>query len=224
MMLPGFRSRWIDAEGVRRGQRVGDLDAGGYGIVDRQRPALQAGRQRLAVDQLHDEVPRIDAADHRRPDVVQRADVRVGQLRDEAGLPLEAIAAARVGGERGSQHLDRDGPVEARVERAVDLAHPASADEGGDLEVSQPAARCEARCLERALLDAVRWCAEESIGLQVHRQERFHFLPQRIVVRASPANERETIGGRRLQGAVKELPDAFPVGFRAHLELPRSSL
>ncbi len=41
------------------------------------------------------------------------------------GLALEACAAFRVGTERGREDLDRDGAVEARVPRLVDLAHPA---------------------------------------------------------------------------------------------------
>jgi hypothetical protein len=42
---------------------------------------------------------------------------------------LEAFAAARVAGQVGSQKLDRDDASEAGITRAVNLAHPARAEE-----------------------------------------------------------------------------------------------
>ena len=55
------------------------------------------------------------------------------ELRDRARLAVEALAELRIGGERLGQNLDRDGPVEARVARAIDLAHAARAEGGQDL-------------------------------------------------------------------------------------------
>ena len=49
------------------------------------------------------------------------------------GLLLEAAQPLRVLGERGRQDLDRDVAPEARVPRAVDLAHPSRADLREDL-------------------------------------------------------------------------------------------
>ena len=77
--------------------------------------------------------------------VVQRADVGMIELRDRAGLAVEALAELRIGGERVRENLDRDRAIEARVARLVDLAHAAGA-EGGE--------------------DFVR--AEASAGLQCH--------------------------------------------------------
>ena len=49
------------------------------------------------------------------------------ELRDRAGFAVEALAELRIGGEALGQNLDRDGAIEARVARFVDLAHPAGA-------------------------------------------------------------------------------------------------
>src|SRR5436309_200769 len=66
-------------------------------------------------------------------DVVQRADVRVGQLRDGARFPVEPLAELRVRGQRAWQNLDGDDPVEPRVAGAIDLAHPAGTKRSQDL-------------------------------------------------------------------------------------------
>ena len=65
-------------------------------------------------------------------DVEQRADVRMIERRDRARLALEAVAKLRVGRERRGEDLDRDGAIEPRVARAIDLAHAARADERDD--------------------------------------------------------------------------------------------
>jgi hypothetical protein len=59
-------------------------------------------------------------------DVVQRADVRMVQGRDRARFTLEALA------ERAGDRLDRNGAIQPRVDRAIDLAHAAGADLRGD--------------------------------------------------------------------------------------------
>jgi glycosyltransferase involved in cell wall biosynthesis len=53
------------------------------------------------------------------------ADVGVAERRDHLRLAVEALADLLVLGESGREHLDRDLPVEARVARPPDLAHPA---------------------------------------------------------------------------------------------------
>ena len=86
MMLPGLRSRWmIPAGGPRRGRRRSRR---------RIRTAWGAGRgsgvgEGLALEVLHHEVVRAAS----RP-MSERADVRVAQARDGAGLALEALAEA----------------------------------------------------------------------------------------------------------------------------------
>ena len=93
-------------------QGLADLDAVGAGLLDWHR----AG-DGLALDVLHHQV----AAAVVLPDVVQRADVRVVQRGDGAGLALEAFR------ERALDRLDGDVAVEPDVVGAVYLAHPSSA-------------------------------------------------------------------------------------------------
>jgi hypothetical protein len=57
----------------------------------------------------------------------------MAQRGEETGLALEPDEAVRVGHEALGQDLDRDVPVEPRVERAVDLAHSSGADGTEDL-------------------------------------------------------------------------------------------
>ena len=119
-----------DAGAMRRVERARDLDGQRERGVDWQRPLCQPSlSERLAVEQLHHEERRAVVL----ADVVQRADVRMGQLRDRARFAIEALAELRIGGERGGQHLDGDRAVEPRVARAIDLAHPAGAEGRQDL-------------------------------------------------------------------------------------------
>ena len=78
-----------DAGAVRRANRVRDLRGIREHLSDRQRSAREALLERLALDQFHHEVA--DAV-RRDADVVERADVRVRELRNRAGLALQAIA------------------------------------------------------------------------------------------------------------------------------------
>src|SRR5262249_33667065 len=84
-----------DALTVRVIERVGDLDRVPHDLRDGKRTADQAMRERLAVDVFHDQerLPAGLAA------VVQRADVRMIQVRDGARFPLETRAAGRAVGD-----------------------------------------------------------------------------------------------------------------------------
>ena len=73
-----------DAALVRRFERLGDLPRDRQRFVERDRPPRDAIGQRRTVDQLHHEIV--------GPDVVQRADVRVVERGDGAGLALETVA------------------------------------------------------------------------------------------------------------------------------------
>ena len=66
-------------------------------------------------------------------DVVERADVRVVQRGDGAGLALEPLLQVRIGRDMLGQHLDGDGAVQAGVGGLVDLTHAAGAEGGVDL-------------------------------------------------------------------------------------------
>ena len=114
---------------VRGGQRVRDLRADLQRFVDLQRAALEARRQGLAVQELHDEI----VGGAFPADVVQRADVRVVERGDGAGLALEPFTNLGVFGKVRGEDLDRDVAPQARVLRPVDLPHPAGAQRADDL-------------------------------------------------------------------------------------------
>src|SRR6185295_10527095 len=99
--------------------------------------------ERLALEQLADDVGESVGGAVRpgRADVVDRHDVRMVELARRAGLALEAAEAVLVLGERLGQDLDRDVPLQPGVPGAVDLAHPACAEEGVDLVWAQARAR-----------------------------------------------------------------------------------
>ena len=109
---------------VRRPQRRGDLRRDGKSFVDRHRRAAQAFRQRLAVDQLHDQVVGAD--------VVERADVRMVQRGDRPRFAREPIA------ELFGRDLDRDVASEPRIARAIHLAHAARTNALDNLVRAQP--------------------------------------------------------------------------------------
>ena len=75
--------------------------------------------------------------------VVQRADVRVGEGGDGAGLALEARAALGVVAQFSRENLDRDRAIEARVAGLVDFAHPPGADQPEDLVGAKARARSQ---------------------------------------------------------------------------------
>ncbi len=69
--------------------------------------------------------------------------MRMCELRDRAGLAIEAFAELRIGRERLRKDLDRDRAIEPRVARFVDLAHPARADGGKNLVRAEAGAGAE---------------------------------------------------------------------------------
>ena len=121
---------------VRLVERVGQLHRVGEGLIEWQRSACQTLGERLAFDQFHHEVASGSAG--RRvgstgvTDIVERADMRMIQLRDRAGLAFESLAELRILSQLRRQYLDRDGAPQAGVASLVDLAHPARPDEGLD--------------------------------------------------------------------------------------------
>ena len=114
---------------VRPVEGVRDLKAVPEHLIERERPFHQPIRQRLPLEVLHDE--ELDAV--LVPDVVERADVRMRELRDRLRLPLEPLADLGARGEVRGQDFDGNRAAEARVAGAVDLAHAAGADLADDL-------------------------------------------------------------------------------------------
>jgi hypothetical protein len=136
-----------DAAAVRGRQRRGDLGPVAQHLVGRQRASLKPRRKRLPFEVLHDqEVDAILVAD-----VEQRADMGMGQGGDRTRLPVEAPSPLGIGGILRGKDLDRDVAAEPGIAGAVDLAHSALAERGGDL-VRATESRC--RVSTSAMWDA----------------------------------------------------------------------
>ena len=122
---------------VRLLQRVGDLHAVPQRLLEWQRPSGQAVGERLAPR----EILELAFAAH----VVERADVRMGELRDRPGLSLEPLPDLRGGGEMRRQHLDRHRTLEPGVPGPVDLAHTSRADGREDLVRAETSPGCQSQ-------------------------------------------------------------------------------
>ena len=92
----------------------------------------QAIGQRLPVEELHDQIAVAD--------VVERADVRMRELRDCFRFALESHPQLRVVRELGGQHFDRDVPFEPCIARLEHLSHAAGADGRDDFIGPEPGA------------------------------------------------------------------------------------
>ena len=114
-----------DPVSMRRGKRIRAFSRAGQGLIERQWTSCEPRRKRLAFQILHHQ--EVDAV--LMTDVVQRADVRVGERRDGLRFAIEAGAELRIRGERAREDLDRHRAREARVGCSVDLAHPACPDQ-----------------------------------------------------------------------------------------------
>src|SRR5262249_51261005 len=110
-----------DAGAMGAVERGGHLRRDGERVGEWQRPAREARRERLAFEALHDDERGAAIV----ADVMQRADVRMGELRYRARFAFEPLAELRVGSEARRQNLDGDRALEACVAGAIDLAHPA---------------------------------------------------------------------------------------------------
>ena len=103
-------------------------------LIERQCALLQPLLQRLALEVLHHEKRGPDTL----ADVVERADVRMRELRDRAGFAVKALAKLWIGGQSLGEDLDRDRAIKTRVARFVDFPHAARADGRDDFERTQP--------------------------------------------------------------------------------------
>ena len=115
-------------------ERLRDLHREGKAFSKGKRPGFEALCQGRAGDELHDEGVGFAAG----LEAIDLGDVGVVELREELRFALEAGEALLVRGERGRQDLDRHLALEARVGGAIDLAHPALTQLGGDLVGAEP--------------------------------------------------------------------------------------
>ena len=114
---------------VRGAQPLGDLARHVERLVEREAPdAPEQRREVLSVHELHrEEVLPLGLSD-----VPHAADGRVRHLARGAHLGVEPLDAVAVGLEGGRQELERDRLLELEVVGAVDLAHPAAAQQAHD--------------------------------------------------------------------------------------------
>ena len=131
MMLAGLRSLWTtpcrcawsSASAIWIATR--NASGSGSGAV------LQSPRERRAVDVLHHQEDRRTVF----ADVVERADIRVGDAGDGAGFVAEPFdSAARRVHELAREQLDGDRPIESRIARTVDFTHAPGTERCQDLE------------------------------------------------------------------------------------------
>ena len=94
-----------DAAPVRRRQPFAELPSVFERLAERQRRrartiTTQLVAERLAVEELHDQIrQRRSVGDGRFPEVVEPADVRVLELRDDLSLALETALTLWINGE-----------------------------------------------------------------------------------------------------------------------------
>ena len=113
-----------DAARVRRLERLGDLDPEVYDLLDRQRPLLDSLLHRQTLEQFHDD----EGAAVLLAELVDRADVRMGQGGGEPRFALEARQPRRLGVVFLAQELDRDLAIETEILPSVDDTHAALAE------------------------------------------------------------------------------------------------
>jgi hypothetical protein len=119
----------MDPRAMRLVERVRDLHPVAQRLVERERAPREAIGKRLAFEVLHHEERRALLL----ADVVERADMRVIEVRDRARFVLEAFTELQVSRDVRGQYLDRDGALQASVARFVDFAHAAGPERGLDL-------------------------------------------------------------------------------------------
>ncbi len=124
-----------DPRVVGRGERARDVGEPRDAPRDRDARVPDVGAERVTAHELHDDVRR--AAERLRllqlADVVHRDDARVREPRGGTCLAQEARAPLGLHVAVDADHLDRDVAPEARIARAVHLAHPAGAQALEDL-------------------------------------------------------------------------------------------
>jgi hypothetical protein len=122
---------------VRSGESLRYLDGPLQGGGQRNGPFRQALAQRLALEQLGDEV----GLSILKPDVVEGHHVGVVEGAGQPSLALKALEQRRVAAEGFGHDFERDVPLQARVAGSVDFGHSAGAHQRDDLVGANPCAR-----------------------------------------------------------------------------------
>ena len=144
-----------DAFGMCSRETKRDLCGEVRRFAKRKGPLSQHRCQRLAFEQLRHDVR--DAAVH--ANVEHRHDVRVVECGRYPGLLFETPQTVGVLGKRRRQHFHGDTAVQARVQRAVDLAHATCANGLADFVGTKPRA---CRDSHRVII-ATRWSVEAAL-------------------------------------------------------------
>ena len=118
-----------DAEPVGFVESVGNLDAVAQHLLDRKRTLHDPLGEGRPLQVLHDEVIHSVLVAH----VVQGADVRMGELGDRPGLPIETLPQFFVVREVSREYLHGDHAVEPGIPGPVNLSHAAGAERLDDL-------------------------------------------------------------------------------------------
>ena len=140
--LPGLTSRWTSPRRWAASSAERDLGDDLHGALGLERPfAHDGGEQVGAVDEAHGDVElAVDL-----PRLVDRDHVRVVDRGGEHRLALEALAEPAVAREVVGDQLQRHGPGERDLGRAVDPAHAALAGDAVDLVAREDGSRYEFR-------------------------------------------------------------------------------
>ena len=133
-----------DAGGVGGGQAIRDAGQQLHDLPPRALLAVRPVLERAAIDELGHQV----LLAVRFAGFEDREDVGMVERGGRLRFLLEPPASDRVGHLR-CQELDGDGPVEPRIARAIDLAHPACPEERQDFVGAEPGARGRPRDYRR---------------------------------------------------------------------------
>jgi hypothetical protein len=128
--VPGLEVAVQDTLLVGRFQRERDLMRDRHRLTERQRTETQALRERLTLDQLHDEDGH---AAVRLLETVEGSDAGMVEGGEDAGLLPQACEAVGLPCELLGQRLESDLAVKRRVAGAIDLAHAPGPEPGNDL-------------------------------------------------------------------------------------------
>jgi hypothetical protein len=131
--------------------------------------------------------------------------------------PRQTLGITREG---RRQNLDRDVPAQLRVTGPIHLAHPAFIDLGQDFVEAQSAPDDHRAFSTRITRQRSRRRTEEAGCARFLRQQRFDFLPQRVVAGASLHDERRALTGFPLRRRLRSTSRARS-GVMRGVSLPR---